>query len=72
MTVTRKRPQLTRARGWCDQGERYVVSYLDGTGVRRDFGFTNDEGEARKWVTAIRGNRMWSAPKIRERKAKAA
>lgn len=50
---------------------RYVVSYVDGTGQRRDYGFTNDLEEAHGWVTKIRANPMWDAAKIRERRAPA-
>ena len=73
-TQTRPAGGLGRAlgaRGWSDNGERYVVSYVDGTGQRRDFGFTDSLDEARGWVKKIKEHPMWDAAKIRERRAAA-
>ncbi len=54
--------------GQRDKGERYMVTYLDGVGERREFGFTNDHRLARTWVTRIDANPVWSEPVIVDRK----
>lgn len=52
-----------------DKGQRYAVTYLDGMLQRREFGFTNDAREARRWVKKIDENPVWSEPKIEDRQA---
>lgn len=50
-----------------DRGQRYVVSYRDGLGTRRDFGFTDDRKEAAEWKTQIDTGGRWTGAEIRER-----
>ena len=77
MTPTRRQAaQLHNSRrsGWRqpgarDDGQRYIVSYVDGTGQRRDYGFTDVLGVAQSWVLKIERNPLWGAPLIRDRKA---
>lgn len=72
MTVTKRRGTVsplytTRGRGWSDNGERYIVSYADGGGLRRPYGYTNSVDEAREWAKKIKENPAWDAVKIRDR-----
>lgn len=64
----RSRRSPYRKPGSRDFGQRYVVSYVDGTGQRRNFGFTDDLVEARKWAVKIKKNPMWGAARIQERR----
>lgn len=56
--------------GMRDAGQRFVVVYRDGNGTKRDYGFTNDAGEAAGWVNIITKNPMWRSAAIRDRQAK--
>lgn len=50
-----------------DHGERFKVTYLDGTKRRCPFGFTNDREIAESFVDQIKQNPMWRSPRIVDR-----
>lgn len=53
--------------GALDTGQRYKVTYCDGTGLRRVYGYSDDLGEARKFADRIRQNRSFGRVKIVDR-----
>lgn len=52
-----------------DTGQRYVVTYKDGMGERRQYGFTDDIVQARSWVGKIAANPVFTKPHITDRQA---
>lgn len=50
-----------------DKGQRYVVSYRDGLGADRDYGFTDDLAQAQTWLRVVSKNEMWSGCCVRDR-----
>lgn len=56
-----------RGKGWIDRGERYRVTFRDGMGTRRIFGYTNDEAEARQFCAKVYSNPMWTDARISDR-----
>lgn len=55
--------------GTRDQGQRYRVTYCDGPGTRRVYGFTEALDEARDWVRKVEAHPVFHSPKLRDRHA---
>lgn len=55
-----------------DTGQRYVVSYQDGIGERKDYGFTDSLEAAQGWVEQLGRRPSWSHVRIRDRGEKKA
>lgn len=65
---SRRSPHRSKP-GTQDHGQRYVIRYHDGTGQRRDFGFTDSADEAARWLREVQAHPVWTRGKIVDRKA---
>lgn len=52
-----------------DEGQRYAVTYHDGVGTKREYGFTDDQDQAMGWLSILRADTRWSRAAIKDRKA---
>lgn len=53
-----------------DTGQRFKVTYRDGTGRLCPYGFADDRDVAESFVDRIKQNPLWSAPRIVDREAR--
>lgn len=51
-----------------DEGQRYAVTYRDGLGTKRYYGFTDDTEEAARLLAAVRADSRWRGARIRDRR----
>lgn len=56
-----------RIPGGRDLGQRFVVEYRDGLGAKRQYGFTDDLGEAERWLVKVDKNPVFSRGAILDR-----
>lgn len=50
-----------------DSGQRFVVTYRDGLGTRRAFGFTDDPAKAQGWLRQIDRHPVFTSGKLVDR-----
>lgn len=60
-------PYQSSILGKRDCGQRFMVTYLDGLGKRRIYGFADDRDVAECYVDQIKRNPAWHGARIRDR-----